>query len=300
MNPAWSVVLFTLLCGASQGLAVALAVGHWMDAPWVSAMHGPTIAIAFTAGLAGLVASFFHLGHPMRAWRAVLMWRTSWLSREVIVLPIYLACLVAWALMPSKAMALVVLAVAAVLWWCTAMIYAAIRFIQEWAHPLTLWMFASVGIASGFLWMTALLSVQGFAAPPWWIASLLLILLAWGFRVAGLRRNAVLSPKSTLSSATGIPGARLSQTAMGMTGGAFNTREFQHRRSDLFIQKIRWWLHGLGYAAPVALMGFALLTGAALWVVAAVVVQALGLVADRWMFFAQARHPQNLYYQRVS
>ena len=28
--------------------------------------------------------------------------------------------------------------------------------------------------------------------------------------------------------------------------------------------------------------------------------QAPGLLADRWYFFAQAKHPQNLYYQVVS
>jgi hypothetical protein len=28
--------------------------------------------------------------------------------------------------------------------------------------------------------------------------------------------------------------------------------------------------------------------------------QAPGLIADRWLFFAQARHPQSLYYQRVA
>jgi DMSO reductase anchor subunit len=34
--------------------------------------------------------------------------------------------------------------------------------------------------------------------------------------------------------------------------------------------------------------------------IAAVLVQAAGLIADRWLFFAQAKHPQNLYYQVVS
>jgi len=29
-------------------------------------------------------------------------------------------------------------------------------------------------------------------------------------------------------------------------------------------------------------------------------VQYLGLLAERWFFFAQANHPQNLYYQTVS
>jgi DMSO reductase anchor subunit len=32
---------------------------------------------------------------------------------------------------------------------------------------------------------------------------------------------------------------------------------------------------------------------------AAFLVQYLGLLAERWFFFAQANHPQNLYYQTV-
>ena len=50
--------------------------------------QGSPIALAFL--VAGLVASFFHLGRPKRAWRAAAMWRTSWLSREVIVLPAFM------------------------------------------------------------------------------------------------------------------------------------------------------------------------------------------------------------------
>jgi hypothetical protein len=29
-------------------------------------------------------------------------------------------------------------------------------------------------------------------------------------------------------------------------------------------------------------------------------VQYMGLIAERWFFFAQANHPQNLYYQTIS
>jgi DMSO reductase anchor subunit len=33
---------------------------------------------------------------------------------------------------------------------------------------------------------------------------------------------------------------------------------------------------------------------------AAFAIQYLGLLAERWFFFAQANHPQNLYYQNIS
>ncbi|MBN9689303.1 MAG: dimethyl sulfoxide reductase anchor subunit [Verrucomicrobia bacterium] len=48
---------------------------------------------AFLAGLGsslvlvlGLVASVFHLGQPKKAWRIWMGWRTSWLSREALIL----------------------------------------------------------------------------------------------------------------------------------------------------------------------------------------------------------------------
>ena len=56
-----------------------------------------------------------------------------------------------------------------------------------------------------------------------------------------------------------------------------------------------------GFALPAILMLALLVFGAplALWWLAALS-QAIGLLAERWFFFAQAKHPQNLYYQIVS
>ena len=88
MNPAWSVIFFTTLAGAAQGLVVTLAVSVLLGvAPGQGLFVQHALLVAAVMLLLGLGASFLHLGHPRRAWRAVLMWRTSWLSREVIVLP---------------------------------------------------------------------------------------------------------------------------------------------------------------------------------------------------------------------
>ena len=82
MHPAWSVILLTTLIGVGQGLFAALVAVQALDlVPAGAAFYwaGAAVALAFLA--VGLIASFFHLGHPERAWRAVAMWRTSWLSR---------------------------------------------------------------------------------------------------------------------------------------------------------------------------------------------------------------------------
>jgi DMSO reductase anchor subunit len=46
----------------------------------------PLLVIAACAGAAALGAGPFHLGQPLKAWRAFLGWRKSWFSREVIAL----------------------------------------------------------------------------------------------------------------------------------------------------------------------------------------------------------------------
>jgi DMSO reductase anchor subunit len=254
----------------------------------------------------GLAASFFHLGRPERAWRAATMWRTSWLSREVIVLPAFIGAVALWwwlgPAVPTLWL-LVCLVLSALLWWCTAMIYACLRFIQEWAHPLTIAGFVSIGLSSGLVLAGGLAAGAGEAAllkavSPW---ALLATLAAWGIRFAALRRNAGLAAKSTLQSATGIRATRLRQTSMGMSAGAFNTREFFHGRTLALLRQVKTLCFMLAFAAPAVLLIWAQRSDAGGWPWAlALLLQAPGLLAERWFFFAQARHPQNLYYQVVS
>ena len=308
MHPAWSVIVFTTVAGAAQGLVVALAAAILLGVPLDPGYLDRALLLALLMLVVGLGASFLHLGRPERAWRAVMMWRTSWLSREVIVLPAFIGVVALWWyalrsgwLVPW--LPLLVIAMALLLWVCTAMIYACIRFIQEWAHPLTLVNYTLIGLASGALLAAALavvLDQPGYArtALRWALSS---TVLAWATRTIALRRNASLKPKSNLQSATGIRSPKLVQKSMGMSAGSFNTREFFHGASAAAVRHVRLALHGLGFLVPALLMMLALHFGAPLLLLPlAFVIQAVGLMAERWLFFAQARHPQNLYYQTVS
>jgi DMSO reductase anchor subunit len=330
VKPALSILLFTTITGAAQGAAVALAAATLAgQAP--AALTAPLLWLIAAMLLAGLTASFFHLGHPLRAWRAARMWRTSWMSREVIVLPAFIALVAVWAAFASAgespaaaapaaaggapaaldaaaharvhaALAWLVIAGAFALWVCTAMIYICIRFIQEWAHPLTFINYVTLGLASGLLVCAAAAAVAGEPAfarllAPWSLAA---TALAWFTRALALARNARLVPRSTLQSATGIQAARLKQTSMGMTGGSFNTREFFHRAGARAMRAAKTGFQALAFAAPLLLTGAALASGQTGCWLAALASQAAGLLIERWFFFAQARHPQNLYYQIVS
>ncbi len=308
MHPAWSVIVFTTVAGAAQGLVVALAIALMLGVPLASDFVDGALLCALLMLVIGLAASFLHLGHPLRAWRALAMWRTSWLSREVIVLPAFIGLVALWWLARRLEwsvpwLPLLAIACALLLWYCTAMIYACIRFIQEWAHPLTVLNYTLIGLASGTLLLAALVVLGGQAALAPGVVSwaLMLTLLAWATRTLALRRNAALKPKSTLQSATGLKSRKLVQKSMGMSAGSFNTREFFHGASLAALRRIKWAVHGLCFGAPAVLMALVLHFSAPLALLPlALLVQAVGLLAERWLFFAQARHPQNLYYQTVS
>jgi DMSO reductase anchor subunit len=314
MNPALSVILLTVLIGAGQGLFLALYVIEAVVAAGMAAAPavgfywiGSVLALLLLGG--GLLASFFHLGHPERAWRAAAMWRTSWLSREVIVLPAFMAAVAAYGWMHWQGMSGTLLAGTAGvllclgLFLCTGMIYACIKFLQEWASPLTLVNFTILGCASGVTLAAALAGQRGEAFTGCVAAgAIALTLVGLATRVAALWRNAGLRPRSSLQTAIGIKHPKIAQKSQGFMGGSFNTREFFHGRSPGALRAVKWLFLAGAFVIPVLLLALALALATAaqalLWLACAV--QFSGLIAERWFFFAQANHPQNLYYQAVS
>lgn len=311
MRPAWSVILLTTLIGAGQGLFLALFAVDAYDAARGQASLAPCfVAAAILVSLAlvgaGLLASFFHLGHPERAWRSAAMWRTSWLSREVIALPLFMALVAAygalhWTGRLQGALAVGALAALAcvALFVCTGMIYACLKFLQEWHSPLTVANFFLFGMASGMTAAAALAAwLQPALARGYVGAALALGALAYLGRLASLARNARLRPKSTLATAIGVKHPKIVQIAQGAMGGSFNTREFFHGRPREVVRAARWSLLVLVFPVPALL----LLGGSpsAPMLGAAFIVQYAGLLAERWYFFAEAKHPQNLYYQAIA
>lgn len=307
MRPAFSVIFLTTLIGAGQGLFVwsylmsVAAAGNPQPLP-VSFFIAAGVVTLVLLGL-GLFASFFHLGHPERAWRAVTRWRTSWLSREVIALPLFGLAVLVWTALvwqqgPSGstlgvgAMG-VLLAIA--LYVCTGMIYAAIKVLREWSHPLTVFNFIAIGLASGAILTTLLAEwfapASGAAATLRSLALWLLVVAA-AMRGYAMWRNAKLPPLAP-ARAIGVHHARVQQRSQGAMGGSFNTREFFHGQSEAVVAKVRWAALLAGFGVP----WFLLAVGAPALLV--FLIHYLGLLAERWYFFAEAKHPQNLYYQTV-
>jgi DMSO reductase anchor subunit len=324
MNPAFSVIFLTTLIGAGQGLFLALVTAETFShmgalQPQDDAFYSNGSMLSLGLLIAGLIASFFHLGHPERAWRSAAMWRTSWLSREVIVLPAFMGIVFVYGLLhylgwnptvfgttalPETDLTLLVGIIGVVLCFalfiCTGMIYACLKFLQEWHTPLTPINYILFGMSSGFMLATGYAAQYGNGVTglfgTW---AIILTLAAFITRGASLLRNKRIKYRSTLKTAIGVRHNNIQQKAQGSMGGSYNTREFFHGKTAMFFKSVKWIFLLLVFPLPLLLISLGLSSGATALLVSAFAVQYVGLIAERWFFFAQANHPQNLYYQTI-
>ena len=287
MHPAPSVILFTTFSGMGFGLLFWLGIDATAPTGWVAFAF---FAIAYIMAVGGLLASTFHLGHPERFLKAFSQWRSSWLSREGI-------CAVATLLlMAAYGAGLVFLGTQwSILGWLgaigalltvftTSMIYAQMNTVPRWKHWTTPALFLVLSIAGG-----ALLSGRVSTAIPLLVIAGALQAFAW-FHGDG-RFNA---SGTTLKSATGlghIGDVRAFEPPH--TGTNYLMKEFIHVVGRKHAMNIRILALVLGFVVPVLLLLIA--QGHVLGLIA-VFSHIIGILALRWLFFAQAEHVVGLYY----
>ena len=326
MHPAFSVIFLTTLIGVGQGLFLALFTEQSYSAVNLLPAQdsgfyvtGSLIALLFLIG--GLFAAVFHLGKPSyfitRAWRGMTQWRTSWLSRELIAMPAVMGLVFLYMVFHlfgwdanifgteevSGQLTLVLGTITTVavfgLFVCTAMIYASVKFLQEWACALTVSNYILLGGASGF---TLAAAYAAYAAPELvgFYAGWAMIITALGLVSRGMHlfRNTRIKYKSTIQTAIGVRHNKVKQEAMGMMGGSFNTREYFHGKTAAFLKSIKWIFLVMVFPLPILLL-WAGMDGSKGMLMMAFIIQYVGLLFERWFFFAQANHPQNIYYQTV-
>src|SRR5436190_5038579 len=215
MHPALSVILFTTLSGAGYGVLILVGAGAGLapDAVPRGAAAATTLALGLAA--VGLLASFWHLGHPERAWRAFSQWRSSWLSREAVAsalafLPALWMGALLWrggdpAALRVAGLATVLGAIATL--YCTGWIYRSLKTIPAWHNDYVVPGYLLLSLATGALWLWFVAVLAGSIAPPETLALTTLLVAAAALHKAFYWRALPgMAFPSTRESALGIAG----------------------------------------------------------------------------------------------
>ena len=319
MHPALSVIFFTTLSGAGYGLLCWAALGALGGGAAPRTLLAATL-LALVLASAGLLASFWHLGKPLRAWRAFSQWRTSWLSREGVaaVLTYVPALLFAALLLPAMlspyaageapaldaggvAVALVLLACALATVACTAMIYASLKPIPAWGHRLVVPGYLGFALLCGGLLLAALQASLAQAAPSPAAAKVLLFLAAalGALKLHYWRAIDASALPATRGEAVGLPGRTVSVFERPHTEASYITREMAFVVARAHAERLRGLALLLFAVAPIAcvlMIGRVPGMSPGAWLWSAAIAALAGAFVERWLFFAQARHVVALYY----
>jgi DMSO reductase anchor subunit len=300
MRPAWSIIFFTTMSGLGLGLAGWIILGL-LPLMTPASVMGVGIATLTLIG-AGLISSTFHLGHPERAWRALSQWRSSWLSREGVLAVIVMAGLAAWFLAAYGGVRvpfwanLVLLVLLYVTVYATSMIYASLKTVARWHHPLTpvcYLMFAAAGGLLATLALLAILRLPITAALAQ--AAIVLMLSAWGVKLAWWRLAGMAQHAGSIESATGLGQLGAVRPLMPPhTEENYLQHEMGFVVARKHADKLRMIALALGGGLPVLVLLLAPASAGALAV--AVLAHVAGMFVERWLFFAEAKHVVTLYY----
>jgi DMSO reductase anchor subunit len=307
MHPALSVILFTSASGGGYAMLALLGLFGAGGVLAPDPLSG-WVAFAWSLGMVsfGLLASTLHLGHPERAWRAFSQWRSSWLSREGV--------LAVFTFVPAAIYAIgwlffediwrwagVLLSLCAIATICaTAMIYASLRPIRAWHNLWTLPGYLAMGLASGALWFTLWAEAMPIPHKP-----------AYDFAAIGLAASAAIklfywrfldggAHAATAESATGLGSfGKVRMLAAPHTEENYLLKEMGFRIARKHALKLRRIALFAGFVLPLVAVLAALVTPHVVDIVllaAAAILNAIGTVTERWLFFAEAKHTVTLYY----
>ncbi|MGH7117140.1 MAG: dimethyl sulfoxide reductase anchor subunit family protein [Stellaceae bacterium] len=310
MKPALSIVLFTTSSGAGFALLLLLGLGAPLGLLPASSLFGFVgLAVGVILAAAGLVSSAFHLGRPERAWRAFSQWRSSWLSREGVLSVLTFVPLavfgVGWVFFGATRgiiglCGIVAAVLAAGTIYCTGMIYASLKPIHQWRNGWVVPGYLLLGLMSGCLVLDLLLRLWVARAGGFALLTLIVVLIAWAVKEGYWRFIDTTSAPGTVASATGLGRrgrVRLFEAPHTEENYLLHEMGFQIARKH--ARRLRRIARLCGFALPAAASLFAFVFADAPGAAAAgvgVVVAALGLVVERWLFFAEAKHTVTLYY----
>ena len=313
MNPALSVIFFTSLSGAGYGLlfwSALAALFNWMrPIPLLAA-----VVLGLLLVTIGLLSSVGHLGKPQRAWRAFSQWRTSWLSREGVMalatyVPAVALLLVVLGNLPAHGAlhlgvpgiiaCLLLLVLAPLTVYCTAMIYASLKPIPAWCHSFVTPVYLLFALLTGGLLCATVAGVQGAVGNSVAMGGILVAIVLGVVKWRYWRDIDSTPLTQTRADAVGLPGRNVSVFERPHTESNYLTREMGFIVARKHARRLRRIAIALFALVPVLLLLPVWLfvhLDAAPWLAAAALSALAGAFVERWLFFAEAKHLVTLYY----
>ncbi len=314
MHPAYSVIFFTTASGAGFGLLALLGLLAPLQVLPTDRWFGmAALFVAFALAISGLLSSTLHLRSPARARFAFSQWRSSWLSREGVAAVATMAVAgifaIGWVLFEATAgwwsVAGFLAALGAIVTVAsTGMIYAVLKPIRQWHDPLVVPAYLLFGLATGSAWLAAVVAVLATGGAALSLSAIVLLGFAWGVKAVYWKRIDAGRSKSTPESATGL--GALGPVSLLMaphTEENYLQREMGYRIARKHALKLRVIAATSGIALPVPLIvaGWLLPSApGAVCAVSAALLATLGVLVERWLFFAEARHTVTLFYGETS
>lgn len=289
MHPAPSIILFTTLSGAGFGMLAFLGLDVPAPRGWAAFAF---FLLAYLLAGGGLIASVFHLGHPERSAKAFSQWRSSWLSREawaavitLVLMAVYGAGLVFFDIrlrifgIPGG-----LLAISTV--FSTSMIYTQMRSVPRWNHWSPPVVFLGYAIVAGAL-LTGRVDLARALLP------LMFALQAFAWIDQDRRER---DSETSLATATGLGGiGKVRAFEPPHTGPNYLTQEMVFRVARRHVKVLRIVALVLATVLPTLLLFLPF----GQWLIAvAALVHFAGVLIQRWLFFAEARHVVSHYYGR--
>jgi DMSO reductase anchor subunit len=306
VHPALSIIFFSTASGAGFGLLLLTGIAAPLGlVPQNSGFAFVSLAVAVALAVAGLLSSTLHLGRPERAWRALSQWRTSWLSREgVFSVLTFLPAAVFGAgwfffgrtdgLIGLCGILAAALAAATII--CTGMIYASLKPVHQWHNRWVVPNYLLLGLMAGLVLLD--LIVRFWAQPvgiP--VTTLVVIALAWWFKERYWRYIDTSAAPSTVASATGLGRrGRVRMLEPPNTEENYLLKEMGFHIARKHRVRLRLAARVAAFAVPLLATLVALALGSTTAAAVAVLSAAPGLVVERWLFFAEAKHTVMLYY----
>jgi len=310
MKPDRAVIYFTVCSGTGYGMIISLLFLIFNNELYIDFNSKIVIsALSFFLISSGLIASTIHLGHPIRAWRALSQWRSSWLSREGVAAILTFAPLTLfyffWIFNNKPELIFIFLSISSFLSiitvFCTAKIYSSLKSIPSWHNPLVPIIYILNSLVLGLIINFTILFNFGIKINI--IANLILILCLVTLLIKLLYWYSIRKPaRSNISTATGLGSKTNTNFFEGPhTGKNFLTSEMINKikNSKSFILRLTFCI--FTYVTPanyILELPYLVVSDYVIsfTLIIITIIAVIGMFIERYLFFIDSKHTVSLFY----